>query len=341
VVPGLVLARRRLGALAPLLGLGLCAELWVNGAAWDHWGSYAYGARRFTDATVVFAVGIAGCWWWASERLRQKGRSTILGAADAKDARTHGTPAPGAAAYEASAAPSAAQWGRAPRVLTAFLVFTVAFNFLLMELLRHNKIKSSGAGAYPAATWAKWAGAPSWLVTTLDRVGYPFVQPAGWLYGLIYRAPASAFEGLVGNYLIERDWRVHGAVAHAGVAFGDPGKMVPEGLVGAPDANGWVQAATRVRVLAPLFVREPLRLRLSGSFPVPAGGDASVSATWNGVPLAARVERPGSIAFDVPLAITHARSRTNEIVFTLPAGSRLYRLDAESTTTWYAPPAIR
>jgi len=37
----------------------------------------------------------------------------------------------------------------------------------------------------------------------------------------------------------------------------------------------------------------------------------------------------------VPEAIVHTRSRTNELVFELPPGTRLKRLDLDSLGTWW------
>jgi hypothetical protein len=64
-VAGLVaaLARPREGAqersLAALLGLGLLAQVWINGSieSWSQAG--AFGSRRFVGVTVVFAWGLA------------------------------------------------------------------------------------------------------------------------------------------------------------------------------------------------------------------------------------------------------------------------------------------
>ena len=36
-------------------------------------------------------------------------------------------------------------------------------------------------------------------------IGYPFVQPAGWLFALWHHVPASTFEDVVGNWFLDRD----------------------------------------------------------------------------------------------------------------------------------------
>ena len=288
VPPGLWLARRRLGALAGALSLGFAVELWVNASAWDHWGSYTFGPRRFTDATVVFAAGVAGAWWWIAQRRRI---------------------------------------GRA--LLATALALAIAMNGALMELLRANRIKSSGAWAFPASVWAGWAGAPRCLRSALEHAGDPFVQPAGWIYALAYHVPPSTFEGVVGNYLLERDCRVHAVLNHSGLSFADAGTFVPDGILGPPDAAKQVPVATRVRVLVPLFALEPVRLNVFGSFDPARGGASAVRATWNGAPVATTASG-GHVTIEVPEARVRTRARTNELVLALPEGSKLSKLELES-----------
>lgn len=43
---------------APLL-VGVAAQVWANGAAWDWWGGGAFGGRRFDSIYVVVALGLA------------------------------------------------------------------------------------------------------------------------------------------------------------------------------------------------------------------------------------------------------------------------------------------
>jgi hypothetical protein len=304
-LPGLLGARRPLGGLGGrLLGL-LALEVWINASAWDHWGSWTYGPRRFTDATLTFAAGAAGIWWWATRRHGASG---------------------GGERRRAIARPA----------LAVVMALLVALNFLQMELMRNMRIKSSGSWSFPAATWVRWADGPRWLASALERVGWPFAQPAGWIWSLVYHVPTSTFEGVVGGYLLERDCRIHSVVAHGGFSFAEPAKYVPEGIVGPPDAAKppSVPVARRVRVLVPLFAVEPLRVGVTGVFDRTHGGEAAVGATWNGEPLVA-APTPGKVWFQVPERIVHSRSRTNELVLTVPDGTRLQSLDLESKGTWW------
>jgi hypothetical protein len=76
---GLGLALFRLRALAvPLVALSLL-QLYVNASAWDWWGGWAYGARRFSSLTAVFALGLGAL--WAVAEGRALGRRAAAAAA--------------------------------------------------------------------------------------------------------------------------------------------------------------------------------------------------------------------------------------------------------------------
>ena len=81
-------------------------------------------------------------------------------------------------------------------IAVAFFMF---WNVVLMELVRTRRVKSAAAGAYPAAMWAQWAGAPASVVRALDRIGYPFMQPVSALYALRYRTSLANAEGRCTN----------------------------------------------------------------------------------------------------------------------------------------------
>src|SRR5262249_36600323 len=65
-VVGLALAPRGARALAAGAAVAFLLVTWVNGSAWAWWSDFSFSNRRFTDATVVFALGLA----FAVERLR-------------------------------------------------------------------------------------------------------------------------------------------------------------------------------------------------------------------------------------------------------------------------------
>jgi hypothetical protein len=287
---GLALGRRQLGPLAWRMALMAAIQVWVNASAWDHWGSWSYGARRFTDGNVAFAAGLAGVWAFAAARPKRS-----------------------------------IAWRR---VLAVCCGLAVAYNGLLMELVRRQKVKSSGSGAFPAATWIKWAGGPAWLGAALDKVGYPFSQPAGWIFALAYHVPPSAFEGVVGNYIPERDCRIHSISYRGAIDFADPGSFVVEGIAGPPVGKPGAQlvpVAPRVRVLVPLYAKAPVRLTVGGSF---HGRESEVRARWNGTPLEGK-PRPGAAVFMVPREIVHSRSRVDDVELDLPVGAQLSKLTVD------------
>ncbi|MCS6913275.1 MAG: hypothetical protein RMK29_08430 [Myxococcales bacterium] len=226
--------------------------------------------------------------------------------------------------------------GRA--VLGALLVVLLAWNLCLGELLRRRKIKNSAVGAFPLVQWVRWAGGPPWLERWAARWGYPPAWPAAWAYALIYRMPAVHFEGMVGNYLLERDWRVRSYILTPGFAFAEAPAYVISG-VAPPPPGGWragqgVPAGPEVRLLVPLSAREPVRMILSGDF---SGQARQVQVWWNGERLP---QLPAStqqkVVVEVPARLTHARARLNEIVLReLPPGTRLQRLDLQSWTAWW------
>ncbi len=297
VVPGLFASRRALGGLAWRLGLMLAIGLWVNAAAWDHFGSWTFGARRFSDATVVFAAGLGGLYAWVERRP----------------------------------APSLRRWRGAA---VAIAILAIAWNGLLMELVRTLKLKSSGARAAPVSQWVAWAQGPAWLGRAGDRIGWPFCQPAGWIFALAYRVGPSVFDGVVGNYVLERDSRIHAVVSNDFIAFADPHQYVVEGIAGPPVGKPGAQQvplAARARVLVPLAAREGLRMRLTGDF---KAQEARVAATWNGQPLKAKVA-PQMISFDVPEEITHSRAWVNEVVLDVPPGTLARRLEFQSLGQWW------
>jgi len=56
---GLLLFARRHGRVALVLAAGVLGQVWVNGAVEIWWGGVGFGARRFSNSILVFAVGLA------------------------------------------------------------------------------------------------------------------------------------------------------------------------------------------------------------------------------------------------------------------------------------------
>lgn len=215
-------------------------------------------------------------------------------------------------------------WAR--RALAGFVALCIGMNVVTMELLRAKKIPSSGAYARSAERFLDDLHAPRPLARLFGVIGYPFVQPAGWLFALRWHVPVTTFEGVVGNWFLDRDgqwFQVQSktlplddrARAYA-VAGLELGKVAPATVTGP------------VRLLLPMFASEPIVVHLVGN----VSNTASGRARWNGaeVPLAPDAH---GVALHVPAALV--RAGVNELGLELPAGARLDRLDFDSTTQWW------
>jgi hypothetical protein len=216
-------------------------------------------------------------------------------------------------------------WAR--RTLAVFVGFCIVLNVATMELLRGKAIPSSGAYARSAQRFLDDLHAPAPLGRFFGAVGYPFVQPAGWLFALYWHAPVTAFEGIVGNWLLDRDGQWLSVQTHLfPLTRGDAGANVLGGLTLSSDAPARVDGP--VRMLLPMFASEPIGVRVLGD--IPAGERA---AQWNGltVPVA---NVPGGVRFDVPATAVNAG--VNELRLTLPVGAQLQKLDFSSSGEWWS-----
>lgn len=216
-------------------------------------------------------------------------------------------------------------WAR--RALVGFVGFCIVLNCITMELLRWKAIPSSGAYARSAQRFLDDLHAPAPLGRFFGAVGYPFVQPAGWLFAARWHVPVAAFEGIVGNWLLDRDGQWLSVQTHLlPLTRADAGPNVIEGLtLASGDTPARVDGP--VRMLLPMFASEPIGVRVLGA--VLAGPRA---AQWNGVTVAVK-DVPGGVRFDVPEAAV--RAGVNELRLQLPVGSTLQKLDFSSTGDWY------
>lgn len=301
VVPGLLWARRALGGLVWRLGLVFALELWLNASVWDYHASWSYGPRRYTDAVPIVALGVGGLY----VTLR-------------------------------SYAQRATTWlpTRLPSFVVGGVVLLTLWNGLLMELVRNRHIKNTSSLAAPASVWVAWAQGPAWLGRALDTVGYPFVQPVGWLYALWYRMPARNFEGLIGNYLLERDWKVHALMLKESILLTEtPWYLVEGQCPELPAPPKHVAVGSSVRLVIPLSAREPLRILVSGELPA---STSPITATWNGTPIPVERQGAGLLVLQVPQAVTYSRARLNQLQLRgLPEGTSLTQLHFQGSTAWW------
>lgn len=65
---GLFLFAREHARVAVVLAGGFLGQLWVNGAVEIWWGGVGFGARRFANSVLVFALGLAALLGWLQRR---------------------------------------------------------------------------------------------------------------------------------------------------------------------------------------------------------------------------------------------------------------------------------
>jgi hypothetical protein len=219
-------------------------------------------------------------------------------------------------------------WRR--RLSFGFAGLCIGLTLFTMEMQRTHSVPSSGGYARIASRYLIQVSAPGWMQRFFERVGYPFVQPAGYLFALWHHVPVYSFEGVVGNFQLDRD--------------GQWFTVLPEGrslpLVWAARANivGGLQldhadkapalVTGPVRLLLSMFASEKIGVRIPGQ--LAAGGP--LSAVWNGTPVA--IQRTAdAIQFEVPAA--QVKAGVNELTLDVPVGSRLKSLDFTSLTKWW------
>jgi hypothetical protein len=225
-----------------------------------------------------------------------------------------------------AAAADAARWKR--RLVAGSTIFAVVLCLFTMEMQRNGKARSSGGNARTMGMYLADAGAPLWAVRAGDAFALPFTLPAAIPYAIWWRAPLSTWDGVVGNFLLDRDGQWFTTLTKAipfnwdfrahivsGVEL-DPAKKMPARVTGP------------VRLLPFMFASEPIGCILHGQIP-----EGSAKVTWNGKELPVRRDAKG-IAFDAPKEAV--RAATNDVRFEFPPGTiTLSRLECESRSMWW------
>jgi hypothetical protein len=284
---GLVVVDRRVRVLAWALVAVFALEVYVVSSAWVVTGGYGYGARRLSDGAVLIGLGVACVWAW----LSRDGRGARLGR----------------------------------RLLAGFSALCLLLNIGAMELLRARRIASSGAYARTAEHFLGEVGAPPSLARLFRVVGYPFVQPVGWLFALRHHTSASTFEGVVGNWFLDRDGQWFQVQSRTLPLEEGTRVYVASGLELVGKAPARVTGPARL--LLPMFAREPIVVHLVGA--VPPGPR---QARWNDATVPV-VDEPGGVRLAVPGEAVEAG--VNELSFSLPLGAILTRVEFDSTTQWW------
>lgn len=286
-------------AYAGLLGTGLV--LWRRRAATPH-------ALRvlLLGLLLVFALNVyvVACAW-------------VLHGGYAFGARRLADTAPFLAIGLAALWALSRSWQR--HIVLAFGVLCLCWNLALTELIRTRTLRSSGAEARAFSSLLEVElHAPRWLCTLAERVGYPFVQPAGWLFAAWHRMPPTAFEAVVGNTLLDRDGQWMQVMNHTLSMDRSRRPYVARGLSWPTEKVA--QVTGPVRMLLPLFAKEPIVVTLKGTLlPGP------VAVTINGQPTVIDHLSPTGFRFSATAQAT--RAGINVLTLDLPLGSLFASLD--------------
>jgi hypothetical protein len=215
---------------------------------------------------------------------------------------------------------------RARRLVLAFAALCVVLTLGTMELQRAGKTKSSGGFARSSGQYLAEFGAPLGLQRVADAIGYPFVQPAGWLFAARWRVPLASFEGVVGNFMLDRDGQWFTVLDKRLELDWNHRHYVADGLALASKPPALVRGP--VRLLVSMFASERITVELMGTF----APDAQVALRWNGTPQVLRRSTRG-FSFEVPRA--QVRAGVNEVQLDAPVGSRIEALDFTGLDKWW------
>ncbi len=205
------------------------------------------------------------------------------------------------------------------KIVIGFLAICLTWNVFLSEMMRHGKMSSSSS--YPrslASVLDHQLKAPPALVRTFEIVGYPFVQPVGWIWSLYHHVLPATFENVVGALYLEREGQWFSIMNKKLELNGENRYYAPNGLTFA-DTKSPGEVVGPVRLVLPMFAREPFEIQVVGQ--VKTG---PVSARWDGTAVSA--ERSGKgIKLKMPSEIV--APGTNFLELDVPIGSRLEHLD--------------
>jgi hypothetical protein len=211
------------------------------------------------------------------------------------------------------------------RVVLGFSYLCIFLCLFTMELQRWGKVRSSGAHARSMGSYFGELKAPPQVQRALDVIGYPFVQPAGWLFALRHRVLPGAFEGVVGNLMLDRDGQWFTVLTKHFALDWEHRAHVASGLKLAPRPPAIVDGP--VRLLIGMFASEKIQVQVTGTIP-----EGTTTVLWNGS------QRPvvriaTGIQFEVDA--DHVDAGVNELKMDLPLGSQLKTLEFQSLSIWW------
>ena len=283
-VVGLFLLARRQPWLGGPMVLLLLATAYVNGACWDWWAGYSFGARRFTEVTVVLAIGLAACadasWRWVQARARAFSAAALLLGVGA--------------------------------LCLLNLIMVKSRRFDLVDWYRQPELYKVYLDAAGRA-----AGAVN------RTVGNPLSWPANLAFGARYRVSPGRYDTVAASYFLDGGHPIAHPLSEPKrreeLLLATP-RLEPflvSGFGETRQAEGRRVVTVRgdeACLLIPLLERPDLRLTLTGRSP---GGVARVSARWNGRSLGEQPLPPafGTVSFTAPG--TYLRRGVNQLCFRL------------------------
>jgi hypothetical protein len=212
--------------------------------------------------------------------------------------------------------------------VAGYVGLCVALCLLTMEMQRLRRTQSSGGSSRTAARYLHDLGAPSWTQRLFDRLGYPFVQPAGWLFALKWKVPVSTFEGVVGTFMLDRDGQWYQVLDHTLMFDEGRSSFVISGLdIKSAKSEQPATVTGPVRVLVPMFAHEHVGIQVAGT--LRAG---PVAARWNGAPVTATAG-PAGLQLDLPKTIVNVG--VNDLELDVPLGSALRKLEFTGYDQWW------
>jgi len=259
VPPGLIILFRRHRTLAALLFAAFFLEVFTNGAAWDWWGGGAYGGRRLTGCTIIFAIGLAA-FFQSITGVRQKSS------------------------------------GRRARLMrvgagVCFLALFIGYQGVFMRAYHQKRVRWDSTAPYIEKVAAAFGGAPRGLYRL---IGNPFAFPANLLFALRHGVPLARYDAAVGPYLLDErvattnPLRKSKRRAEVRLAGKRALPFLGRGLRADPD--GAITTGDAAELFVPLNRTGKLQVHLELLGKLPSGAELK----WNGEALKTRPSTRGT-----------------------------------------------
>lgn len=217
---------------------------------------------------------------------------------------------------------------RRRKALVGFLAFTTVLNIACMMPLLFRKAPSSGSATRSFAQVMEYDfHAPRFLVAAARYGGYPFVQPAGWIWALAHHTTPAVFEMVEGAFVLDRDGQWMTILNRELVLGRKDRDYVASGFTWDDEKGPAIMTGDQARFFVGMFAKEVVDLSISATAP-----PGLLAVVWNGTPIA--LLRQGN-RFTATLPKDVVRAGTNEVVLHAPPGTRVTKLDFGSRGGWW------